>query len=107
MSVTVEVSLRIPSLTLKTSDQPDQVINNSDIRFARLISVAAIPQVGSRLDVTVKPDVILQCTVTRADWEEERALFVVSCQSRPTKGTASVNYQALMNDSDWRRKQLP
>jgi hypothetical protein len=106
MSVTVEVSLRIPSLTLKTSDRPDQVINNTDIRFAKLISVAAIPKIGSLLDVTVTPDVVLQCTVTRADWEEARALFVVSCRNRPTKGTASGNYQALMNDPDWRRKQL-
>jgi hypothetical protein len=107
MSITVEVSLRIPSLTVKTSDQPDRVINNTDIRFAKLINVAAIPKVGSRLDIAVKPDVILQCTVTRADWEEERALFVVSCQCRPTKGAASGNYFALMNDPDWSRKQFP
>jgi hypothetical protein len=107
MSITVEVSLRIPSLTLKTSDQPDQVINNTDIRFAKLINVAAIPKVGSRLDVGVKPDVILQCTVTRVDWGEARALFVVSCQCRPMKGEASGNYHALMKDPDWSRKQLP
>ncbi len=107
MSITVEVSLRIPSLTIKTRDQPDQVINNTDIRFAKLIDVVAIPKVGSLLDITVKPDVILQCTVTHADWEEARSLFVVACQNRPTKGRASENYQALINDPGWRRKQLP
>ena len=107
MSITVEVSLRIPSLTIKTRDRPDQVINNTDIRFAKLIDVAAIPKAGSVLDITVEPDVILQCTVIRADWEEARSLFVVSCQNRPAKGRASENYRALMNDPGWRRKQLP
>lgn len=107
MAITVEVSMRISSLTLKTRDQPDQVINNADIRFAKMIDVPAVPKAGATLEVTVRPDVVLQCTVTRADWEEERSIFVVSCQGRSPKGAASENYLALMNDPDWRRKQLP
>jgi hypothetical protein len=106
VAVIVEVNMKIPSLTLKTTDEADRVINNSDIRFAKLIDVTATPKAGTVLDVTVRPDVVLQCTVTRADWEEERAIFVVSCQSRRSK-TASRDYRALINDPDWRRKQLP
>jgi hypothetical protein len=107
MACTVEINMRIPSLTLKTRDQPDQVINNADVRFAKLIDVPAVPKAGETLEVTVRPDVVLQCTVTRADWEEERAIFVVACQGRGKKTAASENYLALLNDPDWRRKQLP
>ena len=82
MSIQVEVNLKIRGLTLKTTDQPDQAINNADIRFTKFMRVPAIPKVGSPLDVTITPGVILHCEVMRADWEEARALFIVSCRDR-------------------------
>ena len=104
MSIAVEVNMKIPGLTIRSADRPVKVINNSAVRFARLIDVPAIPKPGASLQVPVG-GVKFGCTVTRAEWHEEREIFIVSCHfSKPR--ISPDDYHALINNADWTQKQL-
>ena len=46
MSIDVEVNMRIPGLTLKSPNEADKVINNSYVRFTKMIQVPVIPKPG-------------------------------------------------------------
>ena len=105
MSIAVEVNLKIPGLTIRSADQPVRVINNSAVRFARLIDVPAIPKPGALLEVPVSAGVKFGCTVTRAEWHEEREIFIVSCQFAKPRITPD-DYNALINNADWTQKVL-
>ena len=107
MSISVEANMRIPGLTVCLDHQLAQVYgNNSASRFTKLASEApAIPKAGDPLDVTVGNGMISSCTVTRADWSEDRSIFIVSCRYSKTRITAD-EYHALLNDSDWTHKLL-
>ena len=105
MSIEVEANLRIPGLTIRSSSEPDKIINNSSVRFTTLIQVPAIPKPGTPLVLSTSAGHTLESTVTRADWNEERSLFVVSCTY--SKRSISVDeYNSLMNDGGWTMKQL-
>jgi len=106
MSITVEANMRIPGLTVRSPDQPVRVINNSSIRFTKLIEVPAIPKPGDSLDVTISSGFTCDCTVTRVEWHDDRDLFVVSC-NYAKRSISPDEYNALSNDSDWTMKQLP
>jgi hypothetical protein len=104
MSIAVEVNMKIPGLTVRSADQPVKVINNSAVRFTRLIDVPAIPEPGASLEVLVGA-AKFGCTVTRAEWHEERAIFIVSCHYSKTR-ISPDDYRALINDGDWTQKLL-
>ena len=104
MSIEVEVNLKIPRVTIRSANQPDQVIDNSTTRFATVTSVPAIPKPGAVLQLTTN-DSPLECTVTRADWNEERSRFVLSC-SYAKRSMSAAEYDALINDASWTQKPL-
>ena len=45
------------------------------------------------------------CTVTRAEWHEEREIFIVSCQFAKPR-ISPDDYNALINNADWTQKVL-
>jgi hypothetical protein len=104
--IDVEINLRIPRLTIRSASAPDKVIDNSVVRFTRLAQVPAIPKAGEPLQLAarVEGDAI-DCVVTRADWSEEKELFIVSC-NYSKKSIAAADYEALVNDADWTMKPL-
>jgi hypothetical protein len=104
MAIEVEVSLKIPRVTIRSANQPDQVIDNSATRFATLTSVPAIPKPGAVLELRTH-DGPFECTVTRADWNEERSRFVLSC-SYAKRSMAAADYDALVTDTAWTQKSL-
>jgi hypothetical protein len=105
--VDIEVNLRVPSLTIKsTGPEPSKVINNSSNRFRKMMTVPAVPKAGDPLRVTVGADTTLDCNVTRVEWNDDRALFIVSC-SLAGRGIPAVDYQSLINDPVWTLTQLP
>ena len=104
MGIAVEVNLKIPGLTIRSADQPVKVINNSAVRFARMIDVPAIPKPGALLEVPVGAGKF-GCTVTRAEWHEERAIFIVSCHFSKAR-ISPDDYHALINNADWTQKVL-
>jgi hypothetical protein len=105
MAIAVEVNLKIPGLTIRSADEPVKVINNSAVRFARLIDVPAIPKPGAPLQVPVAPGVTFDCTVTRAEWHEDRSIFIISCQFSKTR-IPPDDYHALISSPDWTQKIL-
>ncbi len=105
MPIEVEANLRIPGLTIRSSHEPDKIINNSSVRFTTLIQVPAIPKPGSPLLLTTSGGYALESTVTRADWSEDRSMFVVSC-TYAKRSISLDEYNALLNDSGWTMKQL-
>ena len=106
MSIVVEVNMKIPGLTLKTSGQPSRAVDNSSVRFLKTIEVPSVPKVSSLLNVTVRPNIILTCTVTRAEWNDAREIFIISC-THAEKRIWPEAYLALIKDPDWRTNQLP
>jgi hypothetical protein len=105
MSIEVEVNMRIPGLTLRAPNEADKVINNSYVRFTKLIHVPAIPKAGDPLTLTTSTGQTFESTVTRSDWSEDRSLFIVSC-NYAKRSISADEYGALVNDAEWKMKQL-
>jgi hypothetical protein len=105
MSIEVEVNLRIPTLTIRSPHEPDRRIDNSVVRFTKLIQVPSIAKPGAPLQLTVSSGQTLDCTVTRADWHEQTERFIVSC-TYAKKSISPELYNALVNDEGWKTKML-
>jgi hypothetical protein len=105
MAIEVEVNLRIPTLTIRSPHEPDKRIDNSIVRFTRLIEVPSIAKPGAPLQLTVSTGETLDCTVTRADWHEQHERFVLSC-TYAKKSISPALYTALVNDENWKTKSL-
>jgi hypothetical protein len=105
MPMDVEINLKIPRVKTPVLDEKGYPIDNGSVRFTKLIQVPALPKPGASLQLTTSSGLMLPCEVTRADWHEERALFVLSCKyanrSMPAEACA-----ALFNDAEWRVKPL-
>jgi hypothetical protein len=105
--VDLEVNLRVPSLTVKsTGAESSRTINNSSNRFRRMITLPGVPKVGDPLRLLVGAETTLACTVTHVEWNDDRAIFIVSC-SLAGRGIPGADYQALINDPVWTMTQLP
>jgi hypothetical protein len=103
MSIEVEANMRIPGLTLRAPNEADKV--NSYVRFTKLIKVPTIPKPGDPLILTTSTGQTFESTVTRADWSEDRSLFIVSC-NYAKRSISADEYGALVNDAEWKMKQL-
>jgi hypothetical protein len=108
MEMSVEIELKVPTLTVKKDDGRDTRINNQHARFRKVVQVPAFPEPGSKIKLSAGSDVRLEfeCTVLRADWHEEKQLFVLSCKY-PNTRIFSHEYEALLNDREWERTELP
>jgi hypothetical protein len=104
MDIEVEVNMKIPSLTVKATHEPDKKLDNSGVRFTKRISVPAIPKPGTTLELSMSGEPF-ECVVTRSDWHEERSIFIISC-SYSKRSITIGEYDALVNGSDWQMKQL-
>ena len=105
MSIEVEISLKIPAVTDPLKDARGWPIKNCDVRFSKRFRAPALPKPGDVVDLLTRPDFSFQATVMRADWHEEKELFVVSCTYASTS-IPRPEYLALMGDQDWTRKPL-
>ena len=107
MSIEVEANLKIPSFTIRSAaHEPDKRIDNSGVRFTKLIHVPVIPKPGVALTLSICSGETFECTVTRADWHEGRDRFIVSCAYAKKSMSAADLYAAIVNDPDWITKQL-
>jgi hypothetical protein len=102
----VEVSLKIPSLTIRGADMAVKRIDNHPIRFKKRIVVPSIPKPGDPLQVTVRSGATFDCTVVRADWSESAEIFVVT-STYARRSIAPSDYDALIADPDWTAVVLP
>jgi hypothetical protein len=100
MSKEVEVSLRIPNMKVRALDEHGYPIDHSSVRFKKIALVPALPKPGDSLPLTTASGRMLQSTVVRADWNEEKELFVVACQYA-NRSISADEYDALIKDPDW------
>jgi hypothetical protein len=101
----IEVNMRVPSLTLKTAEEPKKRIDNSQIRFLKRVTVPALPKPGAVLPLTLGDGRPFDFTVTRTDWNEEKGLFVAS-GNYANRSIPEEMYNALINDAEWTMKPL-
>ena len=106
MSITVEANLKIPSITIKSTDEPVRRIDNGSVRFIKRISVDAVPKSGDKLSLSAGAGGSFDATVTRVEWNEGKDLFVVSCTYERRSMTAA-DYDSLITDPTWVVNQLP
>jgi hypothetical protein len=105
MPLTVEINLRIPSLSVET-DAGKKKISHDNVRYLKVLELPALPKPDETLTLTTANGVMLPCIVKRTDWEEERQMFVVSCRYGQTRLTDHV-YVSLVNDTTWTKRELP
>jgi hypothetical protein len=105
VSIEIEINLRIPAVKDPLKNEAGWPINNADVRFTRRVTIKALPRPGDLLDLVTLPDHAFHATVMRADWHEEKAMFIVSCKySKPS--IPRPEYLALMADHHWTMKPL-
>ena len=105
----VEIELRIPTLTIKVQGEDEektQRIDNSLVRFRKVVQVPAFPKPGSQIAVNVGTQMAFECTIARADWHEEKQRFVLACKY-PKQRIFPHEYEALLNDPEWERTEFP
>ena len=105
MSQQVEVSLRIPNMKVRTLDEAGNPIDHIAVRFKKLVVVPAIPKSGDSLQLTTRSGRMLESTVQRTDWNEDRELFVVACQYS-NRSISVDEYDVLKDDPDWQMRPL-
>ena len=102
----VEMNMRVPSLTIRAEGQEPRRVDNAAVRFLKQIELPSIPKPGTTLEMTIGSDISFPVTVTRADWHEDKNMFVVSC-THSNKSIPLASYEALVaSDSGWTMKPL-
>jgi len=92
-------------MKVRALDEDGYPIDHSSVRFKKLVTVPAIPKPGDSLQLTTDSGRTLESTVQRADWNEERELFVVASQYS-NRSISVDDYDALGNDPEWQMKPL-
>ncbi len=105
MSSDVEVNLRIPRAKVPSLDERGYPIDNSSVRFTKLITLPAIPKPGVSLHLTTSGGTSFECEVTGADWHEGKERFVVYCKYSK-RSIPADECAALFNAADWAVKPL-
>ena len=106
MEMDVEIELRIPTLVVKREDDSSQRIDNTSVRLRKVMQVPAFPPPGSTIQVNTRSGFTFQCAITRADWHDEKQLFVLSCRY-PNRRILQHEYEALLSDPEWQKIEFP
>jgi hypothetical protein len=104
MPMEVEVSLRVPNMKVRALDENGYPIDHANVRFKKLVTVPSVPKPGETLSLT-SSEKTFSAKVVRADWNEDRGLFVVACQYGNRSITAD-EYGAIVDDPQWEMKPL-
>src|SRR5260221_1649031 len=79
MPIIVEANPKIPRVKIPVKDEHGYPVDSGAVRFRKPVEVEAIPKSDEALQLKTASCTILECTVTRSDWDHDRELFVVSC----------------------------
>jgi hypothetical protein len=79
-------------------------ITNSDARFWKVITVAALPKVGDDLELSTRA-YPFHVTVKRLDWHDDKNRFVVACHGAKRSMTPE-EYDSLCADPEWTMNSL-
>jgi hypothetical protein len=101
----VEVRLRVPNMKDRVLDENGYPIDHSSVRFRKVIEVPKIPKPADTIELATSSGRTVLAKVARADWNEDRGLFVLSCQYA-NRSISAEEYALLANDPDWQLKHL-
>ena len=104
-SMQAEVRLRVPNMKVRALDSNGYAIDHSAMRFRKVIDVPTFPRAGDSLTLTTRSGRAIHATVGRAELDEPRGLFVLSCQYAG-RSISADDYAALSSDPDWQLKHL-
>jgi hypothetical protein len=92
-------------MKVRALDQNGYPIDHSSMRFRKVIEIPRFPRAGDALELTTSAGRTLRATVVRAELDEPRSLFVLSCQYAD-RSISADDYAALSNDPEWELKHL-
>jgi hypothetical protein len=104
MSITLEINLRVPDISVRSPQEPPRRITNSDSRFWKVIDLSALPKVGDTLELSSRTWAF-QATVKRLDWHDDKNRFVAVCHY-PKRSMTPEEYDSLRTDPDWTMRSL-
>lgn len=89
----------------RVMDETGYPIDHSAMRFRKMLEVERIPKPEEPIELATSSGRTIQARVVRADWNEARGMFLVSCQYANRSITAE-EYAALADDPSWDLKHL-
>lgn len=92
-------------MKVRALDENGYPIDHSQVRFRKVIEVEGIPKAEAMLDLSTTSGRVLPARVVRSDWNEDRGLFVVSCQYA-NRSITLEEYRAVADDPEWQMKHL-
>jgi hypothetical protein len=92
-------------MKVRALDENGYPLDHSELRFRKTIEVPKLPKPNETVELMTSSGRVLQATVVRADLNEERGLFVLSCQYA-SRSISPEDYSALADDPDWALKHL-
>jgi hypothetical protein len=105
MAIQVEIKLKIPNTTLRSDENVVSRIDHTSVRFAKRITVPAVPRSGDAVSLTTSTGYAFEGNVTRVEWSDEQELFVVDCR-HAKRSLSAFEYNALISDTDWTKTPL-
>jgi len=105
VSQEVEINLRIPKVTDPLKGAGGWPINNADVRFTKRMHADRVPKAGDAVELMIQPNYTFEAVVTRAEWHEQKAVFIVSCKYAK-RSISRPEYVALMEDPAWTMRPL-
>jgi len=104
MTITLEVNLRVPNVTVNGPDEAVRRITNSESRFWKVMDVAALPKVGDDLELSTRGHTF-RAIVKRVDWHDDKGRFVMACHYAKRSMSAGM-YEDLRADPNWTMRSL-
>ena len=97
--------LRVPNHESPVLDETGFRSITDAMRFRKVMEVAKIPKPEEPVELETSGGRVISARVVRADWNEGRGMFVVSCQYA-NRSITTEEYSALANDPEWELKHL-
>ena len=92
-------------MKVRALDPSGYPIDHSSMRFRKVIEIPQFPKAGDLLQLETRSGRPIPATVKRAELDENRGLFVLSCQYTD-RSISAEDYGALSTDPDWELKHL-
>ena len=92
-------------MKVRALDEHGYPIDHSAVRFKKMVSVPAIPKPGESLPLETSSGRVLESTVVRSDWSEDKGVFVVACR-HSHRSISADEYGALISDPEWQMTPL-